>query len=224
VTSVSVQDYLLAIYRLQATGPSASTTALAARLGVAPASVSGMVRKLDREGLVEHKPYQGVVLTKAGEREALRVLRRHRLWEVFLSQTLGLPWDEVHHEADRLEHATSDKIADLLAAFLDEPREDPHGQRIPDREGSLPSRSSLRLTDVEAGGQVRIVEVQDDDPDLLRHLADLGLVPGVRLQVVDRSPSHGHLTLDIPSGVCFLEHETASRVYVNGFDQSKGGA
>jgi DtxR family Mn-dependent transcriptional regulator len=222
VTSVSVQDYLLAIYRLQAAEPSASTTAVAARLGVAPASVSGMVRKLDREGLVDHVPYHGVVLTEAGEREALRLLRRHRLWELFLSEVLGLPWDEVHPEADRLEHATSDKVADLLAVFLDEPQEDPHGQRIPDRYGSLPPRSSQKLSDVEVGGTFRVVQVLDDDPSLLRRLGDLGLVPGASLQVVGQSSLDGHLTLRLGSREFSLEHDAASRVSVNGIDQTAG--
>jgi DtxR family Mn-dependent transcriptional regulator len=218
MTSVSVQDYLLAIYRLQAAQPPASTTAVAARLGVAPASVTSMVRKLDREGLVDHVPYHGVVLTEAGEREALRLLRRHRLWELFLSKVLGLPWDEVHLEADRLEHATSDRVADLLAEFLHEPKSDPHGQRIPTRSGSLTARATRLLSEVEVGGTARIVEVPDDDPALLRHLGDLGLVPGVALQVVDRSTADGHLIVCLGSREHLLDQGVADRVLMNGID------
>jgi DtxR family Mn-dependent transcriptional regulator len=138
VTSVSVEDYLLTIYRLQAERSPVSTTALAGQLGVAPPSVTGMARKLDRDGLVSYEPYRGVVLTAAGEKVALHLLRRHRLWELFLTRVLGLPRDEVHAEAHRLEHATSERVTDRLAAFLGEPEADPHGQPIPTRNGTLP--------------------------------------------------------------------------------------
>jgi DtxR family transcriptional regulator, Mn-dependent transcriptional regulator len=136
--SVSVEDYLLTLCRLQAAESPVSTTSLAAQLGVAPPSVTGMVRKLDRDGLVHHEPYRGAVLTAAGEEAALRLLRRHRLWELFLTRILGLPEDQVHAEAHRLEHATSEQVTERLAAFLGEPESDQHGQPIPSRNGTLP--------------------------------------------------------------------------------------
>ena len=138
MTSISEQDYLLATVRLQGEQVPVSTGGLSAQLGMAPASVTGMLNKLHRAGLVEHTPYRGVTLTPAGRAEAVRLLRRHRLWEVFLTEYLGLPWDEVHDEAHRLEHATSDRVADRLAQFLREPVADPHGQEIPDRNSVLP--------------------------------------------------------------------------------------
>ncbi len=183
-TSISEQDYLQTIYRLQQERAPVSTTALATQLRVAPASVTGMIQKLHRQGLVAHVPYQGVVLTDAGEREALRMIRRHRLWELFLTEVLGLPWDEVHAEAHRLEHATSDRVMDRLAAYLNEPESDPHGQRIPPADDLLPGwhqPPGLSLLDVPAGQAARIVEVPDGDPVLLRELGELGLIPGAEV-------------------------------------------
>jgi DtxR family Mn-dependent transcriptional regulator len=138
MSSVSVEDYVLTIYRLQVAEAPVSTTALAEHLEVAPPSVSGMLHKLVRSGLVSHEPYCGVVLTARGREEAERLLRRHRLWELFLTSVLGLPLDQVHVEAHRLEHATSDVVAESLAAFLGQPETDPHGQPIPARQGTLP--------------------------------------------------------------------------------------
>jgi DtxR family Mn-dependent transcriptional regulator len=171
--------------------------ALAAQLGVAPASVTGMIRKLDLQGLVQHKPYHGVTLTEAGVREALGLLRRHRLWELFLTDILGLSWDEVHEEAHRLEHATSQRVADRLAEFLGHPEADPHGQPIPPRDGPLPPRTVDFLTEFHAGQTVQLVEVPDDDPVLLRNLGDLGLYPGANLHIVAIEPSSCQLTIHV---------------------------
>jgi DtxR family Mn-dependent transcriptional regulator len=142
MSSISVEDYLLTIYRLQQDESPVSTTALAEYLEVAPPSVSGMLHKLDRAGLVSHERYRGAVLTPIGQEEALRLLRRHRLWELFLTRVLGFPQDEVHAEAHRLEHATSDVVTERLAAFLGHPDADPHGQPIPARQGTLPGTNN----------------------------------------------------------------------------------
>lgn len=184
MASISEQDYLQTIYRLQGEQAPVSTTALAIGLGVAPASVTGMLHKLHRSGLVQHVPYQGVVLTEAGEHEALRMIRRHRLWELFLTEVLGLPWDEVHDEAHRLEHATSDRVMERLAAFLHDPQADPHGQRIPPANGTLPRQSRLSLAEARPGQAVRVVEVPDGSAEVLRHLGELGLYPGTDLTVL----------------------------------------
>ncbi|MEJ2733331.1 MAG: metal-dependent transcriptional regulator [Anaerolineae bacterium] len=138
MSSISVEDYLLTIYRLQEDESPVSTTGLAEALEVTPPSVSGMLHKLGRAGLVNHEPYYGVVLTASGREQALRLLRRHRLWELFLTSVLGMPQDEVHAEAHRLEHATSDVVTEKLAAFLGHPDIDPHGQPIPGRQGTIP--------------------------------------------------------------------------------------
>ena len=143
--SIAVEDYLLSIYRLEAKEAPVKTMALAEHLGVTAASISGMLRKLQRMGLVNHEPYYGAVLTSSGRAEALRLLRHHRLWEVFLSEVLGLPQDQIHDEAHRLEHATSDDVADRLAAFLGQPQTDPQGQPIPAAQGRLPDKIPERI-------------------------------------------------------------------------------
>jgi DtxR family Mn-dependent transcriptional regulator len=212
--TISAQEYLQAIYRLQVGQAPVSTTQLAAHLDVAPASVTGMIRRLHREGLVEHVPYQGVTLTAAGRHEALRLVRIHRLWEVFLAEVLGISWDEVHAEAHRLEHATSDHLADRLSAFLDDPQIDPHGQRIPSREGALPERQSLPLSEVGAGETVILTEVPDGDPELLRYLGDLALYPGAEIHVVDVAPFDGPLTVRLDEGERVLGRALAAQLLV----------
>ncbi|MBN1136687.1 MAG: metal-dependent transcriptional regulator [Anaerolineae bacterium] len=214
LTSFSIQEYLQAIYRLQVKHAPVSTTKLAAHLDVAPASVTGMVRKLDRQGLVEYVPYQGVTLTPAGKQEALRLLRIHRLWELFLTKALGIPWDEVHAEAHRLEHATSDRLADRLAEFLDQPQTDPHGQRIPSRDGALPSRDTRPLSAVGVGQVVTLAEVPDGDPELLRYLGELALYPGTEFEVVAVAPFNGPLTIRLAGGEQVLGRELAEQLLV----------
>jgi DtxR family Mn-dependent transcriptional regulator len=173
-----------------------------------------MVRKLHRQGLVNHELYQGVVLTEAGEREAPRLLRRHRLWELFLTEVLGLSWDEVHKEAHRLEHATSGRVADRMAALLDEPTADPHGQQIPARNGSLPQRPSLTLAEVETGQWVRVLEVPDGDPALLRQWADWGLAPGTSARVLGRDDYPEGLRIQLGGQERLVNHEHAKAIRV----------
>jgi DtxR family transcriptional regulator, Mn-dependent transcriptional regulator len=212
--TASVEEYLQAVYRLQQDDAPVSTTALAAHLDVAPASVTGMVRQLDRHGLVDHVPYRGVTLTAAGRAHALRLLRIHRLWELFLTQTLGLPWDQVHREAHRLEHATSDRVADRLADFLDQPESDPHGQPIPSRDGTLPHRPAVPLNEAPIGNPATLVEVPDGDPELLRYLGELGLRPGTAIRVLAAEPFGGPLTLRVAGAERILGRAVAERLLV----------
>jgi DtxR family Mn-dependent transcriptional regulator len=221
--SISMQEYLQAIYRLEAKRVPVSTTALAAHLDVAPASVTGMVRKLHGQGWVEHVPYQGVTLTLAGRREALHLVRVHRLWELFLTEVLGIPWDEVHQEAHRLEHATSHRLADHLAAFLDQPQTDPHGQRIPSQEGTLPSRESVPLSQVRVGQRVTLVEVPDGDPELLRYLGNLGLYPGTEVEVIAAAPFNGPLTVRLGGSEHALGRALAGQLLVKGQENNERG-
>jgi DtxR family transcriptional regulator, Mn-dependent transcriptional regulator len=212
--SVSVQDYLQTIYRLQEEQVRASTSALAERLRVAPASVTGMIRKLHRDGLVEYAPYRGVVLTEAGQDAALRVLRRHRLWELFLTEVLSLPWDEVHVEAHRLEHATSERVAERLAAFMQQPQADPHGQPIPAGDGQFPPRETISLLEAEVGRRVQVVEVPDGDADLLRRLASWQMVPGATVTVLERDDGAGAMHLRTGGENRLLEKSLAASVHV----------
>jgi DtxR family Mn-dependent transcriptional regulator len=190
--SASVQDYAKAVYALQARGSTAvSTNDLAARLGVTPGSVSGMVRKLTEVGIVEHEPYHGVRLTEEGRRVALEVLRHHRLLELFLAQELGMPWDQVHAEAEVLEHVLSEELEQLIAARLGDPTVDPHGDPIPTTQFDIDERPTRSLDELAVGAAGRFVRVSDSDPEMLRYLAEHGIALGDRLQVTERQPFGG---------------------------------
>lgn len=192
-----VEDYLKAIYDLERSGEPAETNAIAQRLGIAPASVSGMVRRLADHGLITHERYRGARLTSAGRRAALQTLRRHRVIEAYLMSALGYSWDRVHDEAERLEHAASDELIDRMAAAIGEPTTDPHGAPIPTREGRLDEPTLVPLSLVEAGATARVERVGDESGERLRYLAELGIVPGAAVQVIAREPFEGPMALRI---------------------------
>ncbi|MEW5917533.1 MAG: metal-dependent transcriptional regulator [Gemmatimonadota bacterium] len=191
------EDYLKAIYDIERSGAAAATNDIAARLGIAAASVSGMIRRLADQGLISHERYKGTRLTPAGRKAALRTIRRHRVIESYLAQALGYPWDRVHEEAERLEHAASDELVDRMARAIGEPAIDPHGAPIPTREGDVDETPSRTLLDLHAGQRSRVVSVADEDADLLRYVAKLGLQPGAEVEVVERAPFDGPLTLRV---------------------------
>ncbi len=191
VLTRSAEDYLKAIYRLTASGEPASTTDLAAVLELAPASVSGMLRRLADQNLVSHQLYRGVTLAREGRRIALRMLRRHRLIEAYLVAHLGYTWDTVHEEAERLEHAVSDTLVERMAKLLGDPREDPHGDPIPGPDGSLAEVIYIPLAELEVGSDVEIRRVNTSQPDRLRYISGTGLVPGTRVRVLAREPFRG---------------------------------
>jgi DtxR family Mn-dependent transcriptional regulator len=193
----AVEDYVKAVYLLETEGSGATTTSLAERLGVQPGSVSGMVRKLVALGLAKHEPYRGVTLTAAGRRVALEVIRHHRLLELYLVESLGMSWDEVHDEAEILEHVLSDELEELIAAKLGNPTIDPHGDPIPSPELTLKRDDSRRLYDLEPGGAGTFVRVSDADPKMLRFLAERGIVPGTKLRLLERQPFDGPVTVKL---------------------------
>jgi DtxR family transcriptional regulator, Mn-dependent transcriptional regulator len=209
----AAEDYLKTIWRLSREGRVA-TTALAAELRVSPASVTGMLKKLAGLRLVEHEPYHGATLTPAGERVALEVVRHHRLLELYLTEALGLGWDEVHAEADRLEHHLSDEVEARMDAALGFPTRDPHGDPIPSRELVLPERSPRSLYDVAEGESTVVTRVPDDDPELLRYLASLGLSPEAEVVVVDKAPFGGPVTLDVAGARRNVAPALAERIEV----------
>jgi DtxR family Mn-dependent transcriptional regulator len=218
---VSVEDYLKAIYGLSEDGGSATTSAIAESLNVQPASVTGMVKRLAEAGFLEHMPYRGVTLTEAGNREALRVIRRHRILETYLCTRLGYSWDDVHDEAERLEHAASDDLIDRMAAALEEPSHDPHGAPIPTAEGTIDAVRHPTLAEAKASHLV-VREVADDDPERLRYLEAHALLPGARLTLVDRAPFDGPVTVRLrgaqgqPVGKpIVLGFELAGRIFVS---------
>ena len=191
--SHAVEDYLKIIYELQGASGKVNTTALAERMNVAPASVTGMIKKLaeDRPRLVNYERHHGVTLTPAGEKIALEVIRHHRLIELYLHQALGYSWDQVDAEAEKLEHVISEEFEDRIAAVLGQPKIDPHGDPIPTKEGIIAAPAGERLTDLTAGQRGRVARVSDDDPALLRYLTELGIKPETAIAVVDRSPFDG---------------------------------
>ena len=199
VLSESVQDYLKCIYKA-ATGetPAAVTTSLIAeRMKVSAASATNMVKKLAELNLVDHTPYQGVALTSAGERIALEIIRHHRLLELYLSQALGYPWDEVDAEADRLEHAISEEFEERMDAVLGYPTVGAHGEPIPTRDGAIATHEYRRLSDLDVGQASRIRQVSDRSPELLRYLDEKGLRLGAQVAVEDREPFRGPMLVSI---------------------------
>jgi DtxR family Mn-dependent transcriptional regulator len=194
VFSPAVEDYAKAIYQIgERVGGAVSTNALAERLDVTPASASGMVRKLDDLGLVEHVPYRGVQLTAKGVRVALEVLRHHRLLELYLAETLGVPWDRVHDEAEVLEHVLSEELEALIAAKLGNPTRDPHGDPIPSADLVIDEEQTETLAAAEPGTVGIFVRISDSDPEMLRYLADRGIAPGDAFEVVEKHPFDGPL-------------------------------
>jgi DtxR family Mn-dependent transcriptional regulator len=193
VTS-AIEDYAKAIFSLQERGLDAvSTNALAERLSVTPASASGMVKRLGELGLVHHVPYKGVSLTDEGRRVALEVMRHHRLLELYLVESLGVPWDRVHQEAEVLEHVLSEELEELIAAKLGDPTHDPHGDPIPTRDLVLETRPTVSLQSMEAGAAGTFSRVSDSDPDMLRFLSERGIRPGDRFEVLEKQPFDGPL-------------------------------
>lgn len=204
----SAEDYLKAIYALSADAP-ASTTQIAQRLDLAPASVSGMIRRLSDQGLLNHELYRGVVLTPAGRRVALRMLRRHRLIEAYLVEFLGYRWDNVHAEAELLEHAVSDTLVERIAAALGHPRFDPHGDPIPDCDGVFDELAYTPLPNLALGEDAELRRVDTRDPDRLRYIAQAGLMPGARVRLVDRQPFDGPLTVRVEGADRVIGHDMA---------------
>ena len=195
----SIQDYLKHIYELNEDGVHASTTELAARLNVAPASVTGMLQRLasSTPPLVIYRKHQGVTLTKAGMRAALEVIRHHRLLETYLVRALGYSWDEVHEEACRLEHVISEDFETRIAAALGNPTRDPHGAPIPTEDLTMPVDKTRPLASLRADESATIQRVADDDPALLRHLREIGVIPEALVTVKAYSEFDGNLTLHI---------------------------
>lgn len=191
-----VQDYAKAIYALELrSGQAVGNNELAERLGVPPGTASAMVKRLDELGLAQHTPYHGVRLTDAGRRVALRMLRRHRLLELFLVETLDLPWDRVHAEAERLEHSLSDELEAAIAERLGNPTHDPHGDPIPSAELVIEESDTVSLAELADGAEARFVRVSDADPAVLRHLDEHGIKPGRNLRVIEREPFGGPLVV-----------------------------
>ncbi len=196
----SEEDHIKAIYGLQQAGPSAFTKDIAERLRTKASSVTDMLKKLAEKGYVKHAPYHGATLTAKGRRQALMLVRKHRLWETFLVQRLGFGWDEVHAVAEQLEHVSSEKLIERLDAYLERPAFDPHGDPIPDREGRMPARTTRPLAECTPGDRVIIVAVENGSDSLLKLLEAKGLVLGATLELDGREEYDGSLDLRVKQG------------------------
>ena len=200
----AMEDYLKEAFKLRQEGQTATTQRLAERLGLSGPSVTNMVKRLDELKLAQHTPYQGIELTEAGNRVALEVIRHHRLIELYLASALGYSWDEVHEEAERLEHHVSEALEERMARALGNPSFDPHGDPIPSREGDVPNIADTTLAELEPGARATVSRVSDDDRAQLRYLGELGIRPGVVVEMVERHPFDGPLLVRVNSVECLL--------------------
>ena len=216
IITFSIQDYLKNIYELTENGGIASTNALARKLNIRAPSVTGMVQKMasSKPALVEYKKHQGVTLTTEGKRAALEVIRHHRLLEAWLVQTLGYSWDEVHEEAERLEHVISENFESRIAAAMGNPVRDPHGELIPTADLTMPHDESTSLSSLRPKQSAVITRVAASDASLLRHLDELDLVPGIRIEVEDYSPYDHNLTIEVGRKSFVLGLNITSKIFV----------
>ncbi len=216
MASENFENYLKNIYKIQEEEGRVATSVLSQRLRVTPASVSEMIRRLAEEGLVRHTPYKGVELTEKGRGLALRIVRRHRLWEVFLYKVLKYDWDEVDAEAERLEHLTSDRLEERMAATLGHPTHDPHGHAIPTRDGRLERDQHRLLADAQPGDVLEVRRVSDESPELLQYAARLGIALGSKVRVLERRSFDGSLRVRIAGEEVVITDRLASNVHVKG--------
>lgn len=214
--SLTVENYVKAIYQLaqRGEGPAVATGQIAAALGVLPGTVTSMLKTLDDGHLATYTPYEGVRLTAAGRGLALRVLRRHRLIELFLSRTLNLAWDEVHEEAEHMEHAVSDWLVDRIDAYLGHPSADPHGDPIPKADGTVASQADRALADCAAGGRFRLARVTDQSPEFLRYLSQTGLEIGTEIALVANEATAEHVKIRVAGDDKSLAREAADKLMV----------
>ncbi len=214
--TISIQDYLKNIYELTENGEAASTNALAKKLNISAPSVTGMIQKLAaaKPALVEYQKHQGATLTKEGRKAALEVIRHHRLLEAWLVQTLGYSWAEVHAEAERLEHVISEDFEQRIATAMGHPVRDPHGEPIPTADLKMPLDDSMPLSALRSGQSATVKRVKASDPELLRYLDGLGLVPGAQIEVTDYSPFDHNLTIKAGRKSFVLGLSITSKVFV----------
>jgi DtxR family transcriptional regulator, Mn-dependent transcriptional regulator len=214
VFSEAIEDFLKAVYLLQQDRERVQTSVLAETLGITAPSTTEMAKKLARANLVEHEPYRGIRLTTGGKRVALEIIRNHRLLELFLVQALGYTWDEVHEEAERLEHAISERLAQRMAEYLGHPRFDPHGDPIPSPDGGVEQRELTPLSEWPLNEIGKVARLRDQAPDMLRYLAGKGLIIGAIVEVLHTDPFEGPLTLRVNGEEQVIGANVAQYVFV----------
>lgn len=214
VLSQSIEDYLKVIYVLEEEGETASTTNIANAMKVSSASVTNMLKRLAGMKLLEHQSYKGATLTPAGKKIALEVLRHHRLLELYLKEIMGYSWDEVHDEAEKLEHHISEQFEDRIAELLNHPTHDPHGDPIPSKDGVVPEMATLSILEADENKPYIIGRVKDQDPELLRYLEKLGVIPGVRIKILEKAPFNGPVTILLEDKEEVIGSNIAGEVYL----------
>ena len=212
--SSSMEDYLKTIYRLTTGNNMVSTSALARQMGCSPASITAMLQKLSNLKLVNYERYQGVTLTKAGNKIALETIRHHRLIELYLTEILGYSWDRVHDEAEQLEHVISEEFEERIDKALGYPTLDPHGDPIPTKEGTIDSQSLHSLWDTKSGENVQVAHVSDGSPEVLRYLASIGVFPKVGIHVIQKKSPEGPIRIKIKATQHLLGEELARQIFV----------
>ena len=219
--SESMEDYLKTIFEVLERDERAATSTIAGRMGIAPSSVTAMLKRLDEMRLVSYEPYHGATLTDVGTKLALEVVRHHRLIELYLSEALGVPWDQVHAEAEKLEHVISEDLEQRMADALNDPRIDPHGSPIPALDGTLTRVETRRLVDATPGCRFCVVEVDDRDPELLRYLGRRRLTPGTRSELVRFEPFDGAVVVRSDDGEIPLGRTAAAAVRISIADENE---
>lgn len=215
VLSQAVEDYLKIIYKLESEGKGASTTRIAEAMDVSSASATNMIKRLAKMNLVDYQSYKGASLTQSGEKIALEVIRHHRLLELYLLEVMGYSWDEVHDEAEKLEHHISEQFEDKIAELLDNPTKDPHGDPIPSKDGIMPDMEDKPLIDAEPDDTTYLVSrVKNQDPDLLRYLEKIDLLPGTKVTIKEKAPFSGPITLFLEEKQQVIGRELAEHIYV----------
>jgi DtxR family Mn-dependent transcriptional regulator len=215
MNNVSQEDYLTAIYRNLDEAGEIKPNLLASKLEISNAAVTDMLRKLSRDGFVDYQKYKGIKLTGEGELYAKNMLRRHRIWEVFLHQTLGMPWDKVHDEAEKLEHSSSDEIINLLEEFLEYPEVDPHGYPIPDKNGKIKkSKTVVAITELNENDTAKVIRVNDDVKNLLSYVTKIGISLGKEILVKDKLEYDGSVLVKIDNKEMNISNKIASNIFV----------
>lgn len=217
VLSQAVEDYLKVIYRIELEGNKATTTKVADALDVSSASATNMVKRLSKMGLVDYESYKGASLTKSGRKIALEIIRHHRLLELYLLEVMGYSWDEVHEEAEKLEHHISEQFEEKIAQLLDDPTHDPHGDPIPTKDGLMPEMDADPLVNAETDQEYIVNRVKDQNPELLRYLEKIGLLPGIKIKIKEKSPFKGPVTILIEGSEKVIGNDVAQNILVAEF-------
>jgi len=215
MNNISQEDYLTAIFRNLDEAGEIKPNLLAEKLEISNAAVTDMLRKLSRDGFVNYQKYKSIKLTNNGESYAKNMLRRHRIWEVFLNQTLGMSWDKVHEEAEKLEHSSSDELINLLEEFLDYPEFDPHGYPIPDKNGKIKkSKSVVAITELSENDIVKVIRVNDDVKNLLSYITKIGISLGKEIIIKDKLEYDGSVLVKIDNKEMNISNKIASNIFV----------